>query len=37
MSTVRSSPAATLIRGTWRDSMIYAVLAEEWTGRRRTT
>jgi ribosomal-protein-alanine N-acetyltransferase len=24
-----------LIRGTWRDSLIYAMLAEEWTGRRR--
>jgi RimJ/RimL family protein N-acetyltransferase len=27
----------TLIRGVWRDSLIYATLAEEWTGRRRTT
>jgi len=26
----------TLIRGAWRDSLIYATLAEEWTGRRAT-
>jgi RimJ/RimL family protein N-acetyltransferase len=27
----------TLIRGVWRDSVIYATLAEEWTARRRNS